>query len=159
MDAPEHIDALLAAYRATWYDVLLADNRLVTIHVGQPPPREIAEWIGNDDFATVLSPCNPRSRPLPVVENAYRMADLHERLHLLPHRLLEGIGHIPGKRPQEANLLLAGMDLSIIDALARDFAQNAVVIVPAQGTARLRIYRAEWHAIVGTAPDLDWTRT
>lgn len=146
---------LLAAYRATHYDVLLADARVATLRVGQPAPPAITDWLRHDALAAFISAANPHSQALPAEQNAARLAALRALLRDRPCRLLEGVGHIPGADWHEAGLLLAGLDLAAIDALARGFAQNALIIVPAHGAARLRVYGADWRGIVGTAPDVD----
>lgn len=157
-DSPDRIRALLALYRATHYDVTLPEHRVATLRIGAPLPAALQHWMGSAPCAGFITACNPHSQILSQPENERRLAALRERLRLQPCRFLEGVGHIPGKRWREPSLFVAGLDLAVLDALAGPFAQNAVVIVPAQGTAHLRIHRTEWRAIVGTAPDLDWVR-
>ena len=154
-ESPAGLRTLLALYRATHYDVRLADVRTATLRVGQPAPPAIIDWLRHDAFAAFISAANPHSQALPAEQNAIRLAAMRALLRDRPCRLLEGVGHIPGADWHEAGLLLAGLDLTAMDALARGFAQSAVVIVPAHGAARLRVYGADWRCVAGTAPDVD----
>ncbi|NCT68252.1 MAG: DUF3293 domain-containing protein [Rhodanobacteraceae bacterium] len=156
MDAPARILALLAAYRATHYEVFLPDGTSATIHVGQPPPHAVATWLGAAPFAAFLTACNPHSHALPEEENRQRLDALRRRLQAHACRLLDGVGHLPGETWHEPSLLVAGLTFADVDALVREFDQNAVVIVHAHGVARLRLYRPEWHAVAGYADDLEW---
>lgn len=156
MDAPARILALLAAYRATHYDALLPDRTTATLRIGQLPPRGVATWLGADPLAAFLTACNPRSQVLTEAENAQRLNVLRRRLQTYSCRLLDGVGHLPGASWNEPSLLVAGLTLAEVDALAHAFDQNAAVIVPAHGTARLRLYRPEWRATAGDAADLEW---
>ena len=159
MDAPARILELLAAYRATHYDVFLTDGTTTTLRVGRPPPPGVAAWLGAAPFAAFLTACTPRSQLLPEAENTQRLDALRQRLHEHACRLLDGIGHLPGEPWQEPSLLIAGLALAEVDALAREAEQNALVIVPAQGVARLRLYRPEWCAVAGDADDLEWVQS
>jgi uncharacterized protein DUF3293 len=70
--------------------------------------------------------------------------------------VVEGLGHAPGGDWSEPGLFVAGLDLATVDALARTLAQDAVVLAPAQGAVRLRLYRGEWRATLAGAAGIDW---
>ena len=71
-------------------------------------------------------------------------------------RWLEGAGHVPGETWREECLLVAGIDESAADAIARQHDQNSIVVVPAKAAVKLRIYRPDWRAIAGESADLEW---
>jgi hypothetical protein len=117
------------------------------------PPRTIVDWIGVGGFAAYVTACNPYSRMLTDAQNEARAARLRERLSAA--RFLDGAGVIPDESWREPSLLINGIGLADIDALAHDFDQNAAVIVRSDRPAQLRIYRTDWRNIVGE-PDIDW---
>lgn len=142
-DSPQRIIEYLALYRRTHYDAVLPDGTRVTLRIGAPAPLPIVDWIGADRFAVFLSACNPQSHPLTPAENRVRTADLRLRLRATNARWLEGEGAIRGERWSEPSLLVAGLALESIDALARHFDQNAAVRVDTSAPVRLRLYR-DW---------------
>jgi hypothetical protein len=158
--APNETDAqvrdLLATYRRTHYRVALPDHAGATIEIGKPAPSAITDWIGADDFAAYLTAFNPYSQALGDEENDARLADLRERLHASRARFLEGIASVPDESWFEPSLLATHLSLAAVDAFALGFEQNAVVIVPARGVARLRVYRIEWREAMRELTDIEW---
>lgn len=159
--APDETSAqireLLAAYRRTHYRVVLPDHPECTIGIGVSAPEAITDWIGADGFAAYLTACNPYSQALSNRHNDERLVDLRERLHTAGAQFLEGIASVPGETWFEPSLLVTGIALKAVDAFALTFEQNAVVIVPARGLARLRMYRAAWRHVNADATDLEWS--
>ncbi len=156
-DLRRHIRELVALYRRTHYDVALPDGRTLTLHVGAPPPREVADWIGADSAAAYLTASNPRSRSLPDAENAERMIRLRHDLHGAGARWLEGCGHLPGGRWREPSLLVAGLALAAVDRFARDCEQDACLHVAIAKPVVLRLYRDDWRGHLAPAADLEWS--
>jgi hypothetical protein len=152
-DSPRRIRALVEAYRAAHYDVVLPTGGTATLRIGAPAPPALRGWLGAGD-GVFLTACNPRSEPLPQADNERRMAELRARLDALAARVLEGAGHGAGWR--EPSLLVAGLEPAAGDALARAFGQNAVVRVAAHGPAVLRLLRDAWRATGIDAPDDEW---
>lgn len=160
MNAPresaERIRELLALYRRTHYDVTLPDGNTATLRIGASPPPPVAGWIGADAFAVYLTACNPHSLPLPDADNARRMSELRACLQREGGRWLEGEGSIPGEPWREPSLLVAGIALERVDRIARDFGQNASVIVRPAALARLRWCHHDWEAAMPAADTLEW---
>lgn len=155
-DSPARIRELLALYRRTHYEVRLPDGAAATLRVGENLPARVAGWLGADDVAVYISACNPCSRALADADNAARMDALRARLRTLGARWLEGSAGIPGEDWREASLLVAGIELSEIDRLARDFGQDAVLVAAHSRHVALRLYRDDWRAHAAGATDLDW---
>jgi hypothetical protein len=153
-DPPERIRALIAAYRATHYDVTLPNLGVATLRVGAPLPARVHAWIGADPLAAFLTACNPRSETLGDAENARRLAALRAALRPLPCRVLDGVGHVPGEAWREPSLLVSGSALGDIDAFARAFGQNAILVIAAGRSPLLRIYRDDWRAALAGETDL-----
>lgn len=155
-DSLARIRELLALYRRTHYGIALPDGADATLRVGALPSRPIADWIGANDLAVYLTACNPRSQALSDVDNAARMDALRERLHDANARWLEGRAGIPGESWSEASLLVAGIDIADADRLARDFEQDAALVVARDRRIVLRLYRGDWLTHVGGAVDVEW---
>jgi len=153
---PDSVADLLAAWYATHYDIRLPQGRTVTLRIGQPLPAVACEWLRTDPFGVFVTACNPRSQRLPEAENAARLATLRLGLGALACRMVEGVGHAPDDDWSEPGLFVAGLDLATVDALARTLAQDAIVLAPAQGAVRLRLYRGEWRATLAEAASIDW---
>ncbi|MEO7324895.1 MAG: DUF3293 domain-containing protein [Dokdonella sp.] len=153
------IRELLALYRRTHYCVVLPDHSGSTIQIGATAPGAIANWFGNDEFAAYMTSCNPRSQTLSDRQNDERLADLRERLHAAGARFLEGIASVPDEAWFEPSLLVSGIPLAAVDALACLYEQNAVVIVPARALARLRVFRSAWRDAGVDPTDLDYVTT
>lgn len=154
--SPERLAELLASYRRTHYGVALPGGISATLHIGAPAPRPVATWIGADGFAVYLTACNPHSEPLPAAENEARLTELRQCLRADGARWLEGRGAIPGEPWCETSLLATGLPLGRLDALARNFRQNACVHVRAGAPSRLRLYRPDWRGRLDAADDLEW---
>lgn len=150
------IRQLLAMYRRTHYRAVLPNHARATIQIGLSAPDPIADWIGADGFAAYLTSCNPYSQGLSDRQNDERLAELREHLRTAGTRFLEGIASVADEPWFEPSLLVTGIPLAAVDALASRYEQNAVVIVPARGLARLRVYRAGWRRASVDAADLEW---
>jgi hypothetical protein len=155
-DTAARIRALIALYRESHYDVRLPNGRTATLRIGEPAPVPVARWIGDDDIAFYVTSCNPYSSSLPKAENDERLELLREELRATRYRWLEGAGHVPGEAWRENCLLVSGIGGEEADAIARRYDQNSIVVVPSKAAVKLRIYRPEWHGIVGDGTDLEW---
>ena len=155
-DTPARINALIALYRESHYDVEMPRGGTVTLRIGAPAPAAVTRWIGADGVAFYMTACNPRSTSLPKEENDQRLETLRAELRARGCRWLEGAGHIPGEAWREECLLIAGIDTGEADRLARRHDQNSILVVPAKAAVTLRIYRPEWRAIAGDGADLEW---
>jgi len=155
-DSSARIRELLALYRRTHYDLVIAPGSKETLRIGALPPPSIAEWIGAAGPAIYLSACNPRSTPLSDAENRARMDALREGLRDAGARWLEGEAGIPGKAWSEASLLVAGLGMAGADRLARRFEQDAALVVAGNRRVVLRLYRDEWRPLAGDGDDVEW---
>ena len=155
-DTPARIHELLALYRRTHYAVTMPDGDAATLRIDALPPPAIADWIGADDCAVYLTACNPRSQSLPDAENAARMTALRQRLRDAGARWLEGRAGIPGESWSETSLLVAGLDVAAADRLAREFGQDAALVVARGRRVALRLYRDDWRAHVEDSGDVEW---
>lgn len=147
---------LLAMYRRTHYRVVLPHHADCTIQIGVSAPDPIADWIGADGCAVYLTSCNPYSQALSDQQNDKRLADLRQRLHVAGARFLEGVASVPDESWFEPSLLVTRIPLTVVDAFARKYEQNAVAVVPARGFARLRVYRAAWRLASVDAAEIEW---
>ena len=155
-DSIERINALLALYRESHYDVELPDGETATIRVSAPLPEPIVHWIGREGVAVYMTACNPYSQSLPAAENELRLERLRERLRERGCAFLEGAGHVPGENWREPSLLVRGIDESVVDALVHEYDQNAVLMVRSLAGPVMRIYRPDWKAEIGAADDIEW---
>jgi hypothetical protein len=156
VDTPERINALIALYRESHYDVELPRGKVATLHVGESAPIALKHWIGDDAVAFYLTACNPRSTSLPKEENDARLAALRAELKASGCRWLEGAGYIPGEAWREECVLVAGIDTAGADDIARRYDQNSILVVPVNAAVTLRVYRADWRAVAGESVDVDW---
>jgi uncharacterized protein DUF3293 len=156
MDTPERVNALIALYRESHYDVELPRRKVATLHVGKAAPVALTRWIGDDAIAFYLTACNPRSTSLPKEENDARLAALRAELRARGCRWLEGAGYIPGEAWREECVLVAGIDTAGADEIARRYDQNSILVVPAKTAVTLRVYRPDWRAIAGESTDVEW---
>lgn len=132
----EYLDA---DYRAR------VDGREAVLRIGRAPP----SWLGRDDLVLITA-WNPRSIPRAEARNRAELAALRDAL--APHaRVHEAAGSGAGGNWQEPSLLAIGLPLDLADREARRHDQNAIVVARAGGTARLRLYRADWRAAVEAA--------
>ena len=155
-DTPARINALVALYRESHYDVVMPRVGVATLRIGAVAPVAVRRWIGNYGVAFYMTACNPHSTSLPKEENDQRLEALRAEMRARGCRWLEGAGHIPGEAWREECLLVAGIDMAEADDLARRHAQNSIVVVRATAAATLRIYRPDWRAVVGGGADLEW---
>ena len=128
---------LEAAYRATEYHVCLP-QRLV-LRIDQPEAR-LFPLLAQTPLrcAVYLTACNPASRRLSDTENAARMRTLATRLEHKGYDFLHGTAHDPhGKWPDEASFLVLGISSADACELARDYAQNALLLIAADACPRL----------------------
>lgn len=134
--------ALVAAYRAAWYRVELADGA-ETFRIGAPAPRTQA-WLHarGRAGAVLVTACNPRGERLGEAANRAAMARLRAVVAARPWPFLAGAGgDDAGAWPPEPSLLVACDSVAEAAALGRMFDQNAVVWLPAEGPAQLVLVR------------------
>jgi hypothetical protein len=155
-DTPARVNALIALYRESHYDVELPRGGPATLRIGTAAPAAVMRWIGGDGVAFYVTACNPRSASLTKEENDIRLEALRTEMRARGCRWLEGAGHIPGESWREDCLLVAGIEEAEADAIARRHDQNSIVVVPAKSAVTLRIYRPEWRAVAGESADLEW---
>src|SRR5690606_10989220 len=105
---------LLAAYRATRYDVRLPGGRRCTIRIGRACPARLAAPLAAAGFLAIVSACNPRSRPLAAHRNRRRMRALAARLLAQGARCLPAAGVLGDWR--EFSLCVSGIALDRLDA-------------------------------------------
>ncbi|MGH8172190.1 MAG: DUF3293 domain-containing protein [Rhodanobacteraceae bacterium] len=156
MESVEQIRELIALYRASHYDVALANGQSATIRIGADAPPDIARWIGAHSKAIYMTACNPYSRTLSADENAVRMERLRQQVRDHGGDYLEGVGYMPGESWREPSLLVSGLEMPVVDALVAEHEQNAVVVVPARGHSFLRIHRVDWQNALGSLPGVEW---
>lgn len=155
-DAAARIQALLTLYRESHYDVALSRGRVATLRIGEPAPAAVLRWMGADRTAFYMTSCNPHSQPLPHEENELRLDALRARLRERGYPYLEGAGHIPGEVWREQCLLVRGAAESEIAEWVRVYEQNCILVVRTQSPAMLRVYRADWRAVIGESADVEW---
>jgi hypothetical protein len=132
---------LLRLYAACHYDVRLPGGRRATLRVGQPLPAPLAEWLADAPFAAFITAYNPRSQPQPAAHNRAALRTLLREIRgVAGARLLPGVGHLPGQRWREPSLLVAGLALTAVDALACRHSQNAIVLAHRNAATQLRGY-------------------
>ncbi|MEP6938433.1 MAG: DUF3293 domain-containing protein [Rudaea sp.] len=148
MNAADESVALVAAYRAADYWVRLAGGRRVALRVGAACPHEIRELLSRDDAAIggLLTAWNPFSRQTPRATNRRRQRELLGRLRAAGARVFVGAG--TGTDWREPGLAAFGLRMDTLDALARDFGQNAILTFCAAGPVRLRVYRDDWRGAI-----------
>lgn len=155
-ESVERINALLALYRESHYDVELPGGGTAIIRIGADVPPEIARWIGANRIAAYLTACNPRSQSLSPKENGERLDQLRQQVRERGGEYLEGAGHVPGEKWREPSLLVRGVGEAALDALAREHEQNAILLAPATGPVVLKIYRSDWQSTLGNVAGVEW---
>ena len=120
---------LEAAYRATTYVASGPAGTEIRILVGDRHPNLGAllreQGVGCRAF---LTPCNPRSEPLPVNGNAARISALRGELREQSCAIREGAGGGEGTDwPPEPSFLLVGISRSQATAAAERYEQYAFV--------------------------------
>ncbi len=94
------------------------------------------------DCAAYLSACNPRGDLADMEWNARATRRLRRALERLGYAWVPGCGRDPaGVWPGEASVLVPGMGLAEATAIARRFAQNAVVWSAADARPQLVLLR------------------
>lgn len=154
--SPHSVGPLIQLYRDTHYDVRLPGGHRATVSVGQPIPAPLREFLGNAADAHLVSACNPFSVPTCTNKNRQRMHELVGLAKASNQPVLPGVGHIPGQAWRESFLLLANLDVEMVDAIARRFEQNAVVRLLADQAVRLRIYPNVWRQHMPDSADIEW---
>ena len=129
------------AYRAARYRVATPDGGHVLM-IGRPAPA-FAGWLGTGGFrsATVLTACNPGSRPLPDAENTRRRQELETAVAAQGLSAWPAVNQDPsGQWPDEPGLCIADLPASLLDAWLERFGQNAAVVYEPPAAPRL-----VWH--------------
>ena len=132
-------EALIAAYRATNYVLLLKDGREITLNIG----RRNADFDAVLDrrgatTAVVVTAYNPRSVVLSDAENRARHAELTALLEAHGYDYALGEGRDPtGQWKAELECVVFGVSVEAGLELARRFAQNAIVFVTRGGVPEL----------------------
>ncbi len=137
-------EALLAAWRQTDYQVDTAGGSLV-LHIDEHSPG-LAELMRAEgvDCAAYITADNPCSTVVSAAENAAARQRLEARLREGGWRWLPGMGFDPGgDHPGEHSLLVLGITPDDAVALAREFAQDAILGIGANASPRLLVTRPE----------------
>jgi hypothetical protein len=133
-------DQLLAAYRDTRYHVRHAGG--IDFYIDKRSDELAAlhdeKGVGSSAFITAW---NPRSEETPREENDARNERLRRDLEALGLSWIgaEGIGPTGWR---EESFLVLGISLEDATALARKYAQNAIVFTRSDGVPRLEVTRA-----------------
>jgi len=135
-----NVDPILrAAFRETHYLASVPFGE-VRIEVGQHSPA-VSDWLAatGKRSAIFLSAWNPMSQPLSAEENALRHAELSERVRESGFPFVDAVGRSPDGAWSETSLLIAGVDVSDANRLARHFEQAGYVWIDKDEPASLRI--------------------
>jgi hypothetical protein len=163
----------LEAYRVATYAIRLPGARRVVLRVGARTPPELDAFLdsiapdrkapdmndpgaadlirarasltaasGLDSSAGLITAWNPFSRVVPLAENRARQRELLARLRGRARCVFAASGI--GVDWREPGFAVFGMETEALDALAREFRQNAIVTFRARGKVRLRFYRDDW---------------
>lgn len=133
--------ALIEAYRETHYEV--EEGSPMTLRVGEPSValQQLLRGGGHRGAAYVTA-CNPRSEPLPEVENAERCAALREELEARGWSCMAGRGRHPsGGWDPEASLLVLGIGRGEAMEIGLRWGQNAVLWAGPDGSPTLILLR------------------
>ncbi len=126
--------ALDAAYRRTDYRVRRPGGGYASIRVGKPLPQELAT---GEPWAFVTA-WNPHSQPASRTVNRRAQRDLLARLRAAsPVLIRAGLGVDEGNW-RESSLFIVGLALPVVEALAREAGQNAIICGEGRGLATLR---------------------
>ena len=133
-------EELIAAYQQTIYRVLLdGASPDIDLRVGARSAAMDSLLAERGlECAAFISSCNPRSHALSVAENLMRMQQFEDRLQALGWSFLAALG-VPDNDSwaAEASTLVLGMDAAAAGSLAREFEQNAFVLVTPKAPAEL----------------------
>lgn len=128
MNDRARLDAL---YRRTDYVVLLKAGELV-LHVGAADPaadERLRREAGCARRWALVTPCNPRSRPLTAAENARRLKEFRAELDALHVAAQPAVGRDPdGAWADEPGFLLVDPPDGIAEFLALEWEQHAIVV-------------------------------
>jgi hypothetical protein len=162
MSAPDtSVQELVAAYHAARYAVRLRGGIRVELLVGEAVPRALAEVlsacaIGDCATGGLITAWNPYSVPATRDDNRRRQRELLPRLRGASAVVHAGAGWGAGWR--EPGFAPLGIASGALDALAREFRQNAILTFSAGERVRLRLYPDEWRAALRDA-DVDFAPT
>jgi len=134
-------DELTALYERTQYRVRLARGGHAVIRIHQPLPAALHTLLPDPDAIwTFITAWNPRSQHRPVAVNRMRQRQLLARLRQLEPvpRITTGVGVAEDGQWREASLFVAGIPMTSVDALMREFQQHAAVCGRGHERARLR---------------------
>jgi N-formylglutamate deformylase len=133
-------DELLAAYRATLYNVATPAG-CMTLRVGQVPPKAFWAAVAPHRRVAVVSACNPFSLPTPAPENERQQARLVAALEEAGRSWCTALGRDPsGVWPVEQSVAVFDASDEQLDAWMLAFGQNAVVVANAAGPLELRLH-------------------
>jgi hypothetical protein len=132
---------LQASYDAARYRVLAPVA--FTLRVGQRSGALRASYAElGVNSAAFLTACNPRSRRMGMAWNAAAMRRLYAQLQRRRHAWRPGCAADPaGLWPDEESVLLLGIGAGEACQLARQFHQNALLLIGADATPRLHWLR------------------
>lgn len=143
---------LLAAYRAAEY--VVREPRIV-FRIGEPNAA-LDALVGPAGGAAFVTAANPRSERVSDEENRRRLSALRQALDAEGRRHVDAEGRDPeGAWPGEPGFLVLGMACDDALALARRFAQNAIVWC-GPGRAPALALAAKWRLVLDTHVWLDW---
>lgn len=137
----ENRDEWERAYRAARYRVEAPDGVHVLM-IGRAAPG-FARCLKATGFrsATVLTACNPGSRPLPQAENARRQQELEAAVAARGLSAWPALNQDPsGQWPDEPGLCIGDLPARLLDAWLERFGQNAAVVYQPPAVPRLA-----WH--------------
>lgn len=135
-------DELVAAYRATEYQVLSSTHPFV-LRIGQQSENLVHLFAQTGKTgATFITAENPFSQTTTMQENAANQARLRQDLTAAKAIIFEGYGQ--GKDPAwpaEASYLAIGISREQACELGRKYLQNAIVWIDADGVPELVLLR------------------
>ena len=129
---------LLEAFRATAYHVNLDTVTWATIRVDLPLPTELVPVVGSRPWAFITA-WNPQARRRPPEENLAAQRELLTALQDQPGVTIHPAVGVGSTGWIEPSLFAIGVDVDVMDSLARKHAQLAYVHGQANGTAHLRL--------------------
>lgn len=129
---------LLEAFRATAYHVNLDTVTWATIRVDLPLPAELAPIVGSRPWAFITA-WNPQARRRPQAENLAAQRELLAALQDQPGVTVYPAVGVGSSGWIEPSLFAIGVDIDVMDSLARKHAQLAYVHGQAYGAAHLRL--------------------
>jgi len=123
-------DLLDALYRRTRY-VALLDAAQLDLRIGLADPaadERLRREAGCLRAWAMVTPCNPRSRPLSEADNAARYDAMRADLAAMGQRFVAAVGRDPdGQWPDEPGFLLVDPPDPLAVELAERWDQNAIV--------------------------------